>query len=516
MRVKSLAIVIVLNIFLMLFISVIYEYIDLSERFESIQNTVSSSFDSALRTSTASEELFSAQAQEQYISSYGYKLKNSGSYNERLLTHSSLILFKNGVAYQANTYGLAQYYAVTGALPATAGDFQSSGYNSQTLNDVYQYMFGQIGQNYTDNSLLWANRNQNTIDKISYSPEFSSIKANHRSVTNTDFADYYNNIGYSMRTKTTVKHKTEGTTPVYDEDGNYLYLNPGRYEIVEQDIPTLAQMGLDFNSVDPITGKNWNVLTDYTNDNLCMSFHIGKQNNNYNSPNSTYFLTPYSLGVTYVPVDVLKSTFVATLDTRVKLEKISSADITGKSFANLVQEAEGCIGTNVYVGGGATSQVHTLTGGEQIVNDGNVEYDLSSIQVKVDYFKVNFWDTANMNIVTKIEGSISGYDHASSSVNNLLAYTVGQVKATDTGRLYYQGLGLNPDDYTSGERLVARVSCRIKVHIPYHSSIIQWLCYKDGSSNHYDVKMYNPATGGLDVSDDGVWYEYTTYYSNTR
>jgi len=526
MRVKSLFIVIVLNIFLMLFISVMYEYIDLSERFESIQNTVSSSFDSALRTSTASEELFSAEAQEQYVSSYGYKLANAGAYDDRLLTHSSLLLFKDGVAYKANTYGLAQYYADMGDLPDTAGDFQSSAYASQDLKDVYRYMFGEIGQGYmevADSSgssagvMGWANRNRNTM-KVLSSAEYAPIFADRRDITNNDFKQYYDNIGYSIRTKTTVKERVESPHAVYDSDGNYLYFSPGSYEVVEKDIPTLAQMGLKFGT-DPVTGKNWNTAdgsTMWTNDNLCMSYHIGKQSTTYLSPNSTYYLTPFSLGVTYVPVDVLKSTFAATLDTRVKLEKISSANISGKDFAALVDDAEGCISTNVYTGGGATSEEHTLLGGEHIVNDGNVEYDLSSIQVKVDYFNIDFWNTGNRNIVTKIEGSVSGYDHVTSSVDNLLAYTVGQVKATDTGRLYYQGLGLDPDDYTNGQRLVARVSCRIKVHIPYHSSIIQWLCYKDGSTNHYDVKMYNPSTGGLDVTDDGVWYEYTTYYSNTR
>ena len=60
MRVKSMLIFIVLNIFLMLFSSVMFEYIDLEKRLNNITTVINEAGEAATNVSTASEELFSA------------------------------------------------------------------------------------------------------------------------------------------------------------------------------------------------------------------------------------------------------------------------------------------------------------------------------------------------------------------------------------------------------------------------------------------------------------------------
>ena len=90
----------------------------------------------------------------------------------------------------------------------------------------------------------------------------------------------------------------------------------------------------------------------------------------------------------------------------------------------------------------------------------------------------------------------------------------------------------------TGNRIVAKVTVKLKVHILYQSSILQWISYKDWLANnsgsdksewHASIKEINPSTGliknrvpftgeisTLADKDDGTWFQTSTYFAVTR
>jgi hypothetical protein len=91
-------------------------------------------------------------------------------------------------------------------------------------------------------------------------------------------------------------------------------------------------------------------------------------------------------------------------------------------------------------------------------------------------------------------------------------------QANDTSRLVqnFGGQSLK-DKYENvrNGRIVARVSVKIKCHVPYKSSILQWMAQKTGT-RHFDIKSYDPEHFGVVDDSDGLWFKYTTYYCTSR
>lgn len=104
MKWKSMFILIVLNIFVMLLVTVTVEYVNLADRFITIEDTVQEALDSAVSTSTRSEEFFTEKVQAQ-MQSYGITSGKTTSYAETTLWLRGSEQFLTG-----NTYVLAKYY----------------------------------------------------------------------------------------------------------------------------------------------------------------------------------------------------------------------------------------------------------------------------------------------------------------------------------------------------------------------------------------------------------------------
>ena len=69
-----------------------------------------------------------------------------------------------------------------------------------------------------------------------------------------------------------------------------------------------------------------------------------------------------------------------------------------------------------------------------------------------------------------------------------------------------------------GKRIVAKVTVKLKVHVPYQSSILQWfreLTDTDGN-NHYDIRLWDEDADEADRNSNGVWFSYTTYTAISR
>ena len=499
MKPWKIFIVIVVNVFLMMSANVISELMSLSQRFEILADTISSSVETALTASTASEELFSDYAMDHYMTSFGYSLSDTSSDpDSMILTKAAIPVFPNGSApYQAGIYGLYAKYGNDYKNVNYAGT--PSSVATPSREEVFETLFGGLGTTYLKPTYSYVNTNRSVIQTF-YSPTYRKYVNKDRSATE-EFDLFYSRIGRYMPGKYYVKELDPTTYS---------------YSIKEYTLPILSQMGLTYKytGIDDISDENghkvWESATEsakFTSDNLCQSVHIGKSANG--GINSVYYFTPYSLGVTYVPIGVFKSTVLSVLDTRIKLRKLSgyTQGVTGApDLKSAVQSATGCMES-------LNGNLHTASNG--ILNDGYVEYDLSSLKVKVDYFKVDFSTASSCKkTITKCVGimpSDSSGAPSSASLSDLIDKTVERLNETDSGKKY----GVDEDNY----RLVARVSVKLKVHIPYESIIMQYRKLAMGvrrADEHGGFGLYDTSNPNLSHTSDGVWYTYTTYYANTR
>lgn len=503
MKWKSMFILIVLNIFVMLLVTVTAEYVNLADRFVTIEDTVQEALDSAVSTSTRSEEFFTEKVQDE-MQSYGITSGKTTSYAETTLWLRGSEQFLTG-----NTYVLAKYYEENGRFPNTLGEYQT--FNTQFTDPVfgqagavYKWLYGNIDSDYTNSNLTyWANRSTSRLKEYS---SFSSSGGRDATPSGgQNFKAFYQSIGKYQQTVGYLKHRVG--------DSN-------QYKLGLETYPVLANMGFAYM-------QSYNTTTsNVTSDNFTSTYHVGKATNGQKK--TVYFLTPTSLDVTYVPTEVLKPTFLANLDTLVRLRMLGSDPTTTSSddIKTTMQQANNCIQTSVFNSG--TQAVHTKSStAETIVSDGDVEFDLSTAQVKVDYFYINFGDTSlrtrTETIVSKINGAVQVYSGAgvatldeSDSRKQTLNSFINQ--ANDTSRLVqnFGGQSLK-DEYENvrNGRIVARVSVKVKCHVPYKSAILQWMAQKTGT-NHFDIKSYDPEHLETDDSSDGLWFKYTTYYCTSR
>lgn len=503
MKWKSMFILLVLNIFTMLSVSVLMEYTNLSERFISIEESVQEALDSAILASVGSEEMFSEKFQAEMQS---YALRS-----DKTTTSAVTLIWLEGDHrfYKANTYLLAYYYNTYGRFPQTMADINTmltlggSNINNQT-GFVFEWLFGEQASDYNNASLVWGNRN--TSRRQEYQGYLGSApRTTGASSYNANFKAFYDGVGKTQLTSGYLKTK----------------ISDRAYRLELTTYPNLANMG--FKWMDAL-----NLETSLkTSDTLTSTCHVGKAINSQKK--TLYYLTPASLGVTYIPTEVLKPTFIANLDSIVRLNHLGGASTSGKNegdIQSLLKEASNCVETSVYTGGG-THQVHGSSGvGQDIVTDGLVEFDLDTVKVKVDYFYVNFGDasikTNAQTILSKVNGAVQYYSGGSPTYTDPQSreQTLNSfLKANNDTAGYvanFGGTNLNAQygDVKNG-RIVARVTVRLKLHVPYQSGILQWMCQRTGTT-HYDLKLWDEALECADVTQDGIWYQYTAFHVTSR
>lgn len=467
MKARNLLWITVINIFLILMVSVLMEYSDLNSRFKQLENTVSTATDTALFSSTASEEFFSSKFASEMTS------HSAGNITGTIKVYSS----SGNCWVSGELYKMAYFHSNYGRFPSSQGEYDTS-VKEMTTGDIYEWLFGHTGSAY--NKYSWAN----SKTKLWNSPKWNGIGTNRKPTEN--FETFYDAIGKLMTSDAYVKVKSGSS-----------------YNVETRTIPTLTQMGLQLDTLNGNTEGGNTITNDY----LSSVTHFGKAYNGI--ADTLYYLTPYSLGVTYVPIEVFKPAFLAHLDQLVRYESVKHT-VTSDSDINDFKSSTGCISTEVYTGG-TTNAVHTDTSETDIINDGEIEYDLSTVKVKVDYFLVDFYDEANYIIVNRIEGSTSQYNAAGNAVvtnSNKLTTLPQRLEAKDTSNSATK----------SGKRIVAKVSVKLKIHIPYKSSILQWFRQMNDTdgSNHYDIRLWDETTNSVQFDSNGLWYYYTTYTAIAR
>ena len=466
----------------MLFTSVLMEYNMLSNRMQQLENTVSTSVETALDVSMASEEFFTENYAEK-VSSQTNKLNNRvANAVNKVRVYSK----ESGSWVEGNAYVMSFFYNDNGRFPNSQSEFD--GYENREFNEdykIYARLFcaspTNVGSDYGSNSLKWANTSRGgkaQAQEINAKTGYTGLRTASQSLK-----DFYNGVGSKITSKAVVK--------VPDGDS---------FKIEEHEFPTLAQMGVDFGG-----NPNYNsVSSRYVLDNFNSNMHVGKRSGNLET--TRYFLTPYSLGVTYVPTEVYKPVFIAHLSQSIRFNKIKTGETTDESFN--ISSADGFMETSIHPDGGAmvmpgrgTDSGWETLPDDNILNDGYAEYDIGSVKVKVDYSVVDFYDDRNVSIAERILGVTKGIPVGDSEFTDKL-------KESDTST-----------GVKDGKRIVARVTTKIKVHLPYISPILQWASYMEAkesnSETHFGIRRWDNATQSISNSDD-LWFKYTTYRAISR
>lgn len=498
-RVRKFFILLVINIFAMLLVTVMYEYINLSERFQTLEQNIQVAVESSVDASYGAEELFSANSSN-YETSYGEH--NSSKLNNNLL------ICADGNFYNVNIYNYVMYFdsSILGRNPYYKNNVLVSLPSSAEVNNVwkqsyntaqvFRWLYGGVGCPSSASIKDWWRLSNSTKSIYSTLYNSSALYSSDR-VPVPEFKAYYEAVGKYVTSTISVKQKN-GTS----------------FSLVEKEVPLLANMGLELHDY-----NSWN--SNYSMPNYISSIKVGKKELSNNAVSySYYFITPYSLGVTYIPTKVLYPTLLNNINTIVSLNKLAGGSLSSDSDTKaILNSAQGCISTEVYTTGGNTSAPHISEKNELIVNDGAIEYDLNSLRVSVDYVVVDFkdWQTnqSKQELLSRIEGCISNVQYNSSSQPTVVKdYNTTLYSSANT--ILGSSFGTNKTKTT--KRVVAKITTQIKVHVCYDSSILQWCCqrFTGGKSEHFDIKGYDSLTNNMTSTDDGIWYEYTTYRCHAR
>ena len=473
--VRKLLLVIVVNMFLMYAITIVYEYINLSDRFESLTNTFDLAVESAVDYSINAEEFFS----EKTASSSDNVSSDSGA------QLSTTVFTKQGYSYKVNPYAYAMYFNkhmltsdkyVMATMPSALEG------NALKTSTVYSWLYGSTGFDWTTLKAAKNGLSSSTIAKYeaiastgtanaitNYNGIAANGSVNQLKYTSSgaftssartpasDFASFYNAIG---------KHITV--------NGNTKQYTTNSFQIVNQSYPVLWNMGLAFGQ-DTLgyTMQNWQSVPK-----------LGKEN-------SVYYLTPNSLGVTYVPLKMVYPTLVNTITNTVVCNKLAEGNVNPASntveSAAIVKSAFGC------------SDVSHTGADDNIVNDGDVEYDLSTLNLGVTYYLYDFGGTSAtkhdfMYQLAQTSDWVTGeYSvYAESNKNNMLNHLA--TANTNT-------------------RIVAKITASIKVYVPYQCDFLKFanrMGYS-GATQHFSIRPFDNQADEMVKGKDGFWYEYSTY-----
>lgn len=473
--VRKLFLVIVVNLFLMYAITIVYEYVNLSDRFESLTNTFDLAVESSVDYSINAEEFFSektAGASDNISSDSGAQL-------------STTVFTRQGYSYKVNPYAYAMYFNqymltndryILSVIPSTLESnklktstvyswlYGKTGFDWNTINDSRNGLssntiakYNTIASTSTPSAITNYNGifSNGTVNQIKYSS--SGIFTSSNRAPTTDFNNFYQNIGKYITVRGNAKQYTSSS-----------------FQIVNRAYPVLWNMGLDLgqNSVG-YTMQNWQSVPK-----------LGKEN-------SVYYLTPNSLGVTYIPLKMVYPTLVNTITNTVVCNKLAEGNVNPASntaeSAAIVKSAFGC-----------SDASHTGTS-INIVNDGDVEYDLDSLNVGVTYYLYDFGGTTTakrdfMYQLARTSNWVTGdYSvYADSNKNNMLSHLA-------TANTSY--------------RIVAKITASIKVYVPYQCDFLKFanrMGYS-GATQHYSIRPFDNQTDKMVEGRDGFWYEYSTY-----
>lgn len=558
MRIRYMFITVIINIFALLFVSLLQEYADIQRTFQRMSRTINTSVETAVDMTMASEEFFTPEFAD-------YVLSNTQSTHDAVLSqHSQVRLFRNGDWITGSSFLMGWFYDTAGKDAASidshsyqyrgrgfmhgAATFPTTQEEYNTFVDSWYVRQAALALNmsvddfnlaghifrwlYMDLDTTWFQtyiRMPMTYSWLSGGANTSFMATTlgddrARRTPNEEFLEFFNSVGKDMQEYAFVMRQDPTT---------------GDIDMKQEYVPILCRMGLRLQTDNTETGVNgvndsmYNYVTGSS-----VNYTMDGGNERYTAPEyvsvkkygrgttsddtvsgngrygydtgagygytrSIYFYTPYSLGVTYIPQKLLKSNILINLENSIRMSKCKITPL-GDNIDDIYEayaSADGCIGTSVYEEDAAgdisdTSNEH-ITHSTYIMNDGLVEYNMDTLQTKIDYFTVDFFDDNNADIVVALTGN-----------------TPQQWRDNDTSNAGSLG-----SDYL-GLHVVAQVTVKMKVNVPYQSPILQWFVQRSidptATEEHYGIARWDDGAGRIVTDEDGLWYAYTTYATVLR
>ena len=530
---KTCSAIIVINIFLLWIASFTVELYSLINKIENVNNTLPTSIESALNTALQSEEMFG---------------NGSANFDSRTGRQQNIVYYNGDEWINANIYSLAR------ACYPSNGGFDTLAIH-QLLNSSYSDAVdnSDIDTSDSDKSFCelyaWAFSEDGAVfERADKTPKYEI-----QNVPNSYFQNFYNTIGKY--------YLTRGYKLQSDSSGFITKQEWAKY-------PTLEQTGYDLEedvnkSVvrNDASGSKFWYVQDGESVAKAGKVHVYKHDGNTGgnkatgTEQSTYMLTPYSLGITYLDPRVTKTVIAANI---IKTMQLQALDI-GASNASVEKALDNSIG-NIQIG---DSELQTVYESSITVNNGQfeVDVDLDNIDVNIEYANVNFFDEDNNGLVNKIQGYVPG-----TSATNNNTETVTKLMEKNTAKLYKESPskrivedksgtsgGTPKNDPERGNRVVAKVTVSLDLNIPYTTPFMRWIrgnLFKEGytrvgkkAENHFgilrlalgnnDTAVANTDTingvhvnptkivdsnrgyGEYNFSSDSLQYQYTTYVAIT-
>ena len=464
---KHILSILLLNIAVICIYSIFVEFNTVDEKIRSVNSVMSASVDSAVQLTLNSEELFGQRWSDDAVTSDVEKVVGGVADGDgaNLTTPLDGKEF-NGVTvnYYSNGWTKGELYNLSKEFDMSDNTFPSSVGNSLSSSDkVYDWLF-------TDSS---------------------------------DFKEYYDKIGKTI------------TTKVYKKDGTSDY-SDSEFHLSQVEIPVLDQMGIldkDINDEDTsISFQDAKKLgkkllfnpdshldtEDYdkdttlpvTDDNDESGTGVDK------SENSAYYLTPTSLGVTYLDPRVLKTLVTAHLQTTIKSQK-GDSDSTERDS---IESCLGLIPLNVFHNG---HQYKPNIDSSNTFNNGVAEFDLSSLTIDVKYVNIDAYSSSSDKIMSVLEGATVGSDGANG--------TSSRLKNSDTIN------DATRDSSSYKNRIVAQVTVGVDINIPYSTPIMQYFRFlaREDDTDRIGIRPMGSYSKGKDDSSV-LRCNYTTYVSVGR
>lgn len=363
----------------------------------------------------------------------------------------------DAMTFRANMYAVAQFY---------------EGYHRLPYSEVE--LFTVIGDSGTRNFF-----------EGTYGWLFGDVYTRE---PNTEFQNFYDRVGQYIT-----------------NDTRYMQYIGGEYSLSDwEEVPVLAQMGLkisDYNTDDMYASKNYKNV----------------QKEGYD--NSIYYLTPYSLGVTYIDSRLVKVCLLANMERMFRTYQADADGCKPTLVENLLDNTDyyhdkhDTTDSNYYVTEVEGTQIKS-----SYLHNNIYEVDMNSIDVDVTYSVVDFYDDANYELVSHIMG-------AGGTIEDRKGYPT-RLKETDI-KESLDGLG-DTDVQGRGERVVAKVTVSFNMNLPYESAIskyyVQKLSTTTGGSigaDHLGIRGFNTDATGKSLpctldNEGNVRYEYTTYVALSR
>ncbi|MDR0917955.1 MAG: hypothetical protein LBM93_01690 [Oscillospiraceae bacterium] len=474
---------VIIAMFAWIVYSIFEEYEKLDERMLSLHTTISTAIDTAVQNTMMSEEFFTGDTENllsstnnhrNYISYYknGY-LIGSG---KNIDVYSLLYTMTDGYSTPLDEFD----FKYSDLPDSNFESFQGNDFMAETYAAIYG------GEFISDTGLM-----------------NSGFISDSNRVPTKEFSDFYDSIGKSINKSTYLVHY---------EDGYFK-------EIQRYRVPVLTQMGLDLGDTGIFPLGNINEADNlYRNNDTVAVTHRGKSLD-MNDP-KYYYLTPYSLGVTYLQPDVMKLLATINLSNTIRLNKVSGGV---KGVNTNFGVAEGCIPLTISDNHNAVFHEDTPT--RAILNDGYIEYDMDSLETKIEYFAVNLYEKdssgnyVNADLLREIYGAVP--DEIDVFPHNDQKKVIGDYFTNAADGKDYIYVNADEKDLINGNKtdiqndagtkIIAKITVNLDVCIPYTSPVMQMYINSHMRDTNGHFGLSADIDGDGTVEEGWLKYTYVTY-----